>query len=192
MKTSLAGLSVAILAANGFDEHQMTEIQRALIKAGATTKTIAPETGVMNGWQGNGWGHYFPVNLPIGEALGSDFDMLVIPGGERGIAKLKPNLHTRRIVNHFLEAQKPIAAIEAGVSLLALSPKIAMRDVAAPAAMQDDLRNANANLVAEPMHQDDAILTADGSDITAWVEAALAHFMAFDDNKAEDAVSAAA
>src|SRR5579871_3980158 len=99
MTAMLAGKSIAILAANGFDENQMTEIQRALTTVKAKFKTVAPENGVVNGWQKDHWGHYFPVEAPIGEALGSDYDMLVIPGGERGIAKLKTNPHTRRIVN---------------------------------------------------------------------------------------------
>src|SRR5580704_7123236 len=103
MTISLAGKNVALLVANGFDENQMAEIQRALTKAQATLRTIAPEQGVVNGWQGAGWGHYFPVDIQIGEALRSDFDMLVLPGGERGIAKLKANPHARRIIGHFLE-----------------------------------------------------------------------------------------
>ena len=115
MTLTLAGKKIAVLVANGFDENQMAEIQRALTKAKAVIKTIAPEQGVVNGWQGEGWGHYFPVDVQINEALGSDFDMLVVPGGERGAEKLKGSLHTRRIIGHFLEAGKPIAAIGAGV-----------------------------------------------------------------------------
>ena len=189
MNHTLAGLTVAILAANGFNEHQMTEIQRALIKAGASTKTIAPETGVMNGWQGEGWGHYFPVDVQIGEALGSDFDALVLPGGERALAKLKTNLHARRIVNHFLEAGKPIAAIETGVALMALSAKISGRTVAAPAAMMEEMRTAGATISESPQEMDENILSADGSDITAWVEEALTMFG--DKESAEDVSEAA-
>ena len=87
MSLTLAGKNVAILAANGFDENQMTEIQRALTKAKVTIRTISPEQGVVNGWQGDGWGHYFPVDVQINAALGSDFDMLVLPGGERSVKK---------------------------------------------------------------------------------------------------------
>ena len=35
---------------------------------------------------------------------------------ERAIARLKTNPHARRIINHFIDARKPIAAIGAGVS----------------------------------------------------------------------------
>jgi protease I len=176
MPLPLVGKNIAILASNGFDEHQMTEIQRALTKARATMKTVAPEQGVINGWQGEGWGHYFPVDISISEALGSDFDALVLPGGERAMAKLKTNLHTRRIVNHFLEAGKPIAAIGAGVGLLALSKEIAGQTVSAPENVHDDLIAAGAIASDEAMMRQDNILTADGSEVSAWVEGALEFF----------------
>jgi len=176
MSLMLAGKNIAILAANGFDENQMTEIQRALTKSQAVTKTIAPEQGVVNGWQGEGWGHYFPVNVQIGEALGSDFDILVIPGGERAITKLKTNPHVRRIISHFFDAGKPIAAIGAGVGLLSLSVKISGRMIAAPVAMQDELKAAGAAISEEGQEVEGNLLTSNGADIKAWVEEALEFF----------------
>lgn len=173
MPATLAGKSIAILAANGFDENQMTEIQRALTSAKAKFKTIAPEQGVINSWQEDHWGHYFPVDVLIGEALGSDFDFLVIPGGERAIAKLKTNLHTRRIVNHFFEAEKPIAAIGAGVALLALSAKIAGIDVSASADIREDLKTAGAEISEEPLEICGMILTSNGENNGAWAARAV-------------------
>ncbi|MDR3425004.1 MAG: DJ-1/PfpI family protein [Alphaproteobacteria bacterium] len=173
MTATLAGKSIAILAANGFDENQMTEIQRALTTAKAKFKTVAPEQGVVNGWQKDHWGHYFPVDAQISEALGSDFDFLVIPGGERAIAKLKTNLHTRRIVNHFLEAGKPIAAIGAGALLLALSAKAAGYTVAAPAEGHEELKAAGVIVSEDEMEVCDKVLSSDGADTAAWVVQAM-------------------
>lgn len=176
MTLTLAGKNVAILAASGFDEKPMTEIQRALTKAGVITRTIAPEQGVVNGWQGTGWGHYFPVDIQIGAALGSDFDILVLPGGTRGTAKLKGNLHTRRIITHFLEAGKPVAAIGDGAGLLALSAKISGRTIAAPASVHDELKAAGASISDETQEIDGNILSADGTDLNGWVNEALEFF----------------
>ena len=187
MTTSLAGKSIAILAANGFDENQMTEIQRALTTLKAKFKTVAPENGVVNGWQKDHWGHYFPVEAPISEALGSDYDFLVIPGGERAIAKLKNNLHARRIVNHFLEAQKPIAAIGAGVALLALSPLCAKILVAAPAEFHEELKAAGAMISEDQQEVSGMILTSNGAENNAeWVAQAIELF-----SSAEDQLQAA-
>jgi protease I len=176
MTSPFAGKTVAILVANGFDENQMTEIQRALIKVKATFKTVGPENGVVNGWQGTGWGHYFPLNAQIGETLGSDFDMLVLPGGERAAAKLKSNLHTRRIINHFIDAGKPVTAIGAGVGLLTLANVIRNRTVAAPADAQTDLKNAGAIIGTDALEQDGNLLTSNGEDMAAWVAASLGLF----------------
>jgi len=173
MTSQFAGKTIAILVANGFDENQMTEIQRALIKVKATIKTIAPENGVVNGWQGAGWGHYFPINGQISETLGSDYDMLVIPGGERAAAKLKGNLHTRRIIGHFIDAEKPVAAIGAGVGLLALAAGIKDRSVTAPAETHAELKTAGAVISEDTLHVDGNIVTSTGEDLTAWVEAAM-------------------
>ncbi|MDD5585362.1 MAG: DJ-1/PfpI family protein [Alphaproteobacteria bacterium] len=176
MTSTLADKNIAILAANGFDEKHITTIQRALTKDKISHKVIAPEQGLVNGWQDNAWGHYFTVDTPINTALGSDFDALVLVGGERAAAKLKTNLHARRIVNHFLEAQKPVAAIGAGVSLLALSGKSAGLEVAAPAEFHDELKAANMTSVAEDQVADGLVLTSTGADVDAWVEAVLALF----------------
>ena len=177
MTASLAGKSIAILAANGFDENQMAEIQRALTTAKAVFKTIAPENGVVNGWQKDHWGHYFPVDVNITEALGSDFDFLVIPGGERAVTKLKTNLHARRIINHFLEAGKPIAAIGAGVGLLALSPRLNGVLVAAATEYQEELKAVGAVLSDDTQELSGVVLTASSTEGgTQWVERALALF----------------
>jgi protease I len=176
MTLNLADKNVAILAADGFDEHQMTEIQKALTKARARLKIVAPEAGLVNGWQGEGWGHHFHVDAPIGEALGSDFDMLVLPGGARSVEKLKANAHARRIVNHFLAANKPIAAIGDGVGLLALGDKIGGRLVAASVAAQEALKAAGVQIGDDNQEIDGNLLTATGDDLAAWVENAVAFF----------------
>ncbi len=173
---SLAGKNVIILVANGFDENQMTEIQRALTKVKANIKTVAPEQGLVNGWQGNGWGHYFPNDIQINAALGSDFDILVLPGGERSIAKLKTNLHTRRIVSHFIDAGKPIAAIGAGAALLALTGKTSGRRVAASADVHVELKAAGIVVSDDAQETDENLLTSSGENIGEWVAEALVFF----------------
>jgi protease I len=183
MHMTLVDKNVAILAADGFDEHQMSEIQRALNKAKARIKIIAAEKGVVNGWQGDSWGHHFHVDAPIGEALGSDFDMLVLLGGARSVDKLKLNAHTRRIINHFVDANKPVAAISAGVSLLTLSPKIDGRLVSASADIAEVMTTAGARMSEDPEEIDGNLLTSNGDDLAIWVDQALDFFAEADQVK---------
>lgn len=117
---ALAGLKVALLIANGFTENEFAEIQRTLLKQGAVLKTISTEKTLANGWMDNAWGHYFPVDQHIGDTLASDFDAMILVGGERSVQKLAQNPHTKRILKHFFDAEKPLAAINEAESLLAL------------------------------------------------------------------------
>lgn len=110
MKT-LLGNKVAILAANGFDEADMIAAQRALVAAGATMRIVSSDNGLVNGWDGKGWGHNFPVDAQLNTALGVDYDGLVIIGGQRSYDKLKMTAHTKRFIGSFMMAQKPVVAM---------------------------------------------------------------------------------
>ncbi|CBS91005.1 DJ-1/PfpI family protein [Azospirillum lipoferum] len=177
MDQSLAGKSIAILVSNGFEEAEMTEPQRALIKTGANLRTISTETGLVNGWHGKSWGHYFPVDKHLSEALGADFDMLLLPGGERSVAKLQQSAHTRRIVGHFLDAGKPIAAIDQGIQLLAIPGKLRGRLLAAPEAYRADLTAAGGRISDEALVVDDVTVSALGQDqLNEFVEAVVKLF----------------
>lgn len=171
--SSSASPSVLILVANGIDEVQLTEMQRALTKAGYKLSTVAPEQGLVNSWHDNAWGHYFPVDRGIGEALGSDFDALVLPGGSRSALKLKQNLHTRRIINHFVDANKPIAAIGAGVGLLAQGTRIGGRIVAATEDLVAELTAAQVQISPDSDETDRNLHTAQGPDPVIWIEGLL-------------------
>ncbi len=104
----LLGSRIMILVANGFNENELSDWQRALLKTGATLKVVGPEQGLVNGWQGQSWGHYFPLDQHIGESLAADYDGVIVPGGERGVAKLASNPHTKRLLRHFRDAHKPM------------------------------------------------------------------------------------
>lgn len=171
MSQTQSGRSALILVANGVDEVQLTEMQRALTKAGVSFTTVAPEQGLVNSWHDNAWGHYFPVDKVIGEVLGSDFDILILPGGDRSATKLKQNLHTRRIVNHFLDANKPLSAIGAGVGLIALGTRCAGRTVAALEALVPELTAAQMQVSPDTTEADRNILTTQGPEPQPWIEA---------------------
>ncbi len=168
MEKVLVGFTVAIIMASGFEETEMTEAQRALLKAGATVKTISPDQGLANGWHGKGWGHFFPIDLQIGDVLGADYDALVLPGGERSVGKLALNPHTKRIVGHFLDAGKPIAAIDQGVALVAQARKLGGRTLAAPESAREAIEAVGGKWLEEPVVLDGALLT--GRDVEALPE----------------------
>lgn len=175
----LAGKNVAILVANGFEELEMTEPQRALLKAGAKPKIISPEQGLVNGWHGSAWGHYFPTDRHVGDVLAADFDLLVLPGGDRSVAKLATNPHTRRIIGSFVDAGKGIAAFGKGVELLALVERIKGRTVTGADSAKPALEAAGVKWSEEAITLDRFLLTAQSNeDMAEIIGAMLRNFVA--------------
>lgn len=118
MQKPLTGMKAAILVANGFNETEMTMFQRGMMEAGAYPRIISVENSLANGWQGTSWGHYFAVDCQLADALSADYDVLIIPGGQRSLDKLKLTAHTRRFIGGFLAAMKPMMLIgDAGMLL---------------------------------------------------------------------------
>ncbi len=106
------------MVANGFNEVDFTMSQRAFAQKGAKVSIVSCETGLVNSWRDNSWGHHFPVDANVSTVLGSDHDCIFIPGGERSIAKLSESAHSKRILRSFIDANKPVALSGAAIELL--------------------------------------------------------------------------
>lgn len=149
MDSMLAGKKIALLVANGFEETDMTELQRALLNVGAAVQVISPEQALVNGWHGEAWGHYFPVDGALSSALAADFDALVVPGGFRSIEKLQTSQHTARFVKGFLDGDKPAVLIGDAVGLLVALERAEGRKVLAGESAAEALSAAGASVVSE-------------------------------------------
>lgn len=144
MSKSLPGTKIAILVSNGFNQQDMTDTQKLLNSMGVSLKIISPDQGLVNGWEGAGWGHHFAVDQQLSTALGADFDILVVPGGQRSMDKLKTTAHTRRFVNSFVSAGKPVAMFNEAIDLLVYAEQISGRTVSGPEEMKDAVVQAGA------------------------------------------------
>ncbi len=123
MQKPLLGKKIAVLVANGFSEKDLTMTQKALMNAGANVRVVGMDQGLVNSWNEQGWGLNFAADQVLNEALAVDFSMLIVPGGQRSIDKLKLTAHTRRFVNGFLNADKPAAFFGDALSLLPFANK---------------------------------------------------------------------
>lgn len=176
MESSLAGHKIALLVANGFEELEMTEPQRAFLAAGASLSIVSHEQGLVNGWHEKGWGHFFPVDVPLSSALAADFDALVVPGGGRGVERLIANPHARRFVKGFADGAKPMVLVGHGALLLAAAERANGRRLAASGEAADRLTAAGATVSADPQVTDDNILSTQAEgDPAALKQAAVAH-----------------
>ena len=111
MATTLAGKKVAILVADGFEQVEMTSPRDALTRAGALVEIVSPEERQVRGWQHTEWGDTFAVDRPLAAVEATDYDALVLPGGQMNPDHLRRNAKAVQLVRAFHEAGKPIAAI---------------------------------------------------------------------------------
>ena len=101
---------IAILTASGVNEAEMTAIQRALGAQRQRGYVVTPENGLIHSWGEGTWGHCYPSDAKLETSLGADYDMLILPGGQRHVDKLMNNPHTRRFISSFFAMNKPVAA----------------------------------------------------------------------------------
>jgi protease I len=181
MHKPLSGCKIVILVGNGFEEIQMTDCQRALAGAGAIVKTVSTAPGLVNGWNGKGWGHYYPVDQQVAETLAADFDMLLLPSGERSLAKLLETAHTLRIIRGFRDSNKPVAAIGSGVDLLVAADRLAGVSISINPSSIEKATAIGAQATGDAITQDGFVLTArDDADLAAFIQQMLELFASSD------------
>ncbi len=159
MSKILLGEKLAVLVANGFCEVDLTEAQRALQKLGADVRIIGLDNKLVNSWNGEGWGLHYAADHALNNALAADFSMLLIPGGQRSIEKLKLTAHTKRFINGFLNAKKPLIAFDEAVELLAMTEQLAGRTVTGPEKVKADVAAIGAQWLDKPYAIDGMLMT---------------------------------
>lgn len=178
MQKPLLGVKTAVLVANGFNEKDLTETQTALQKLGTHVRIISMDHGLVNSWSGDGWGLNFAADQVLSAALAADYEMLVVPGGQRSADKLKLTAHTKRFIGGFLDAQKPVVLFGEALDLLIFADKIAGRRVAGPQSLKDAAEAAGAEWTAEDSAIDGNLMTggAADTDLTAYAREAAGFF----------------
>ena len=63
-KTTLSGLKIAIMVADGFEEKNFIEIQKMLMGQNAQLKVISASTGLVQGRTGDTAWHVLPCRFP--------------------------------------------------------------------------------------------------------------------------------
>jgi len=107
-------------------------------------------------------GHNFELNATFDEVKAEDYDALVIPGG-RAPEYIRLNDRVLKMVRHFAQANKPIAAICHGAQVLAAAGVLNGRSCSAYPAVGPDVTRAGGTYVSLPSnkaHVDGNLVTA--------------------------------
>lgn len=175
MAKALQSQKIAVLMSNGFNETDFLMIQKAMIDQGASLRIVSTDSGLVNGWDGKGWGHNFAIDAQLNTALGIDYDALIIPGGQRSLDKLKLTAHSRRFVGSFLAAMKPVICMGDAVQLLAHTDHVSGKTVSGPEAKKGMVETAGATYSPEAVSIEGTLLTGDteGEKLNTYVTAAV-------------------
>jgi protease I len=141
----LAGMKVAILVTNGFEQAELEEPRMALDLAGAETTIISPDGGTVQGMNHDEKGDEFAVDMQLDEAHAEEFDAVLLPGGVLNADKLRVNENAQFFVRAIEKASKPIAVICHGPWLLVSAGLVKERRLTSYHTLQDDIRNAGAH-----------------------------------------------
>ncbi len=104
--------NIMILVASGFDQASFLTLQRTLAGVSVKATVVSSEKSLVNAMDGASLGLTFPVDQAIDETLASDFDGIVIIGGEKSITRLTESAHTNRIIEACIDADLPVVALD--------------------------------------------------------------------------------
>ena len=107
----LSGRRIAVLATDGVEQIELTEPVQVLKQAGAEVVVVAPHGGEIQGMNHDEKGSKIAVDQTLDNAQPERFDALVLPGGLANPDKLRMIPEAVSFVRHFVQADKPIAAI---------------------------------------------------------------------------------
>lgn len=112
------------LVENGFCERELQQSQNAVRKLGIFCRIISASETIVTAWNeekeqnASNWGSQYAVDAAIDKCVPSEFDVLIIPGGERSVNKLKNHPELRTLIASFVNTKKPIVAFNLGIDLI--------------------------------------------------------------------------
>jgi protease I len=160
MADELKGKKIAFLAAEMFEQVELTEPWQALEGAGAELELVSLAEGEVQGFDHYDKAGTFKVDKTVEEASASDYDGLVLPGGVGNPDNLRQDENAVKFVRDFFEQGKPVGAICHAPWTLIEAGVVRDRTLTSFPSLQTDLRNAGANWVDEEVHVDQGLVTS--------------------------------
>jgi protease I len=173
----LAGRRIAVLAVDGFELVELVVPATAMRLAGATVDVISIHPGHIRGMNLHEPASRVRVDLTLDEADPNDYDGLLIPGGFVNPDLLRQSAAARTFVRSYAETGKPIASLCHGPWVLASAGLLHGRRLTSWPGLRDDLINAGATWLDEPLVHDGNLVTSRGpQDLKPFVTAIIQLF----------------
>lgn len=153
-RTKLEGLRVAILAADGFEQVELTGPMKELRRQGAVVEVVSLRPGHIKGMNIIVPGKKVRVDQLVQTADPTVYDALLLPGGFVNPDLLRQSDKALEFVRAFERDQKPIAVLCHGPWVLASAGLVHGRRLTSWPGIKDDLINAGAEWVDESLVRD--------------------------------------
>lgn len=176
-RPKLAGRRIAVLAADGFEQVELTGPVRALRDQGADVEVISLRRGKIVGMNVNMPGRRVRVDQKVDDAIPAFYDGLLVPGGFINPDFLRQSEEARAFVRSFDNLGKPIATICHGPWVLASAGVLRGRQLTSWPGIRDDLVNAGAVWRDEAVVRDGNLISSRGpADLRAFTRAMIELF----------------
>lgn len=139
---NLTGKSIAILSTNGFEQSELEVPLQTLRQAGATVHVVSLEAGEIKGWDQKDWGRSIPVDKTLDAVSASDYDAIVLPGGQMNPDLLRAEPKAVDFIKAFWTQKKVVAAVCHAPWLLIEAGIISGRKVTSYGSIKTDVINA--------------------------------------------------
>jgi protease I len=166
MSAKLQGKKIAIVATDGFEQVELTEPKKVLEAAGAKVDVISPKPGEIKGWKFTDWGDRTKVDKTLDDAKPTDYDGLVLSGGQINPDKLRIEPKAVAFVTEFFNSGKPIGAICHGPWMLVEAGVVKKKTLTSWPSVRTDIRNASGHWVDEEVVTDGSLTTSRNPDDT--------------------------
>lgn len=173
----LRDVRVAILAADGFEQLELTRPRKALLRHGAAVEVVSLRPGSIRGMNALVPGAKVKVDRTILTASPDDYDALLIPGGFMNPDLLRQSRRVLDFVRRFDHDGKPIASLCHGPWVLISAGLIRGRRVTSWPGIRDDIVNAGGHWKNRSVVHDGNLITSRGpQDLLHFDRAIVEHF----------------
>ena len=186
MAEQLQGKRVAILAADGVERVELEKPRDALDGAGAQTDLLSVHDGEIQARDNDlDAAGTFTVDGLVTNALVTDYDALLLPGGTVNPDQLRVDPDAVAFVRDFVNSGKPAAAICHGPWTLIEAGVVGGRTLTSFPSIRTDLRNAGAEVLDQEVVVEGNLTTSRSpDDLPAFCDTIVAEFAGSSTEKA--------
>src|SRR6202012_5341773 len=157
---TLSGKKIAILATHGFEQAELEVPRDHLKKAGATVDVVSLASGEIKGWDKNDWGRPVKVDKTLDQASSSDYDAVVLPGGQINPDLLRVEPEALKFIKDIFDAKKIVAAVCHAPWLLIETGIAKGRKMTSYKSIKTDVANAGAKWEDAEVVVDHGVITS--------------------------------